>query len=97
MSSGMARVGCVWKILCEEHIQLCADDQRITSFSWIATSIGVNEISQSRRRTVEDVYVQSGNSVIGLPRFLKRRMMSARLAAVQKLFPGGDCGISAHR
>jgi len=33
----------------------------------------------------ENVYIQSGNSVIGLPRFLKRRMISARLAAVQKL------------
>lgn len=27
---------------------------------------------------------QSGNSVIGLSKFLKRRMISARLAAVQK-------------
>ena len=29
--------------------------------------------------------IQSGNSLIGLPIFLKRRMISPRLAAVQKL------------
>ena len=30
-------------------------------------------------------HIQSGNSCIGLPIFLKRRKISARLAAVQKL------------
>ena len=33
----------------------------------------------------EERHTQSGNSWMGLPRFLKRRMISPRLAAVQKL------------
>ena len=32
------------------------------------------------------LHLQSGISVIGLPRFLKRLKMSAKLAAVQKLY-----------
>ena len=39
----------------------------------------------SRVNKVKGLDAQSGNSVIAFPRFLKRRMMSARLAAVQKL------------
>jgi hypothetical protein len=52
-----------------------------TSFSCTAISSSGSEFEGC----TDKQNVQSGTSVIGFPRFLKRRSMSARLAAVQKL------------
>jgi hypothetical protein len=57
------------------------EENKLTSLSWIATSN--NYVSTKSVRGTLDV--QSGNSVMGFPMFLKRRRMSAKLAAVQKL------------
>ena len=84
ISSGIASVGWVYpsqntvsQVGTERHA-ITTDIVELDCHIWVETREYRTPFCAS------DDHAQSGNSVIGLPIFLKRRRISAKLAAVQK-------------
>ena len=92
MSSGIASVGCVYRCTClciSSYFQSMERGGGGTHVVQLDRNIWVDAISvrhEAREVGRERECSHSGNSVMSLPMFLNRRMMSARLAAVQKYF-----------